>query len=242
MKRIVIMGDSHSRALMAAKEAFPERFAMFDIYWVTEREGAGGIDGPRSVEIVKGLDADTPVVASRIGTMHNHLALFAPEREYAFLDKDGFEASEENVTREMLVAHFRETMDITTSMEKWSRRAKGGLTVLSIPPPKQSQNFLFDKYALRRSSPQRKGDMSPIRFARPDYRLRLWEAEQEAARQWAKERGAGFIPAPAKCFNLDGFLARRFYANDITHANKEYGALVLKQLATHFTRKKSDKA
>ena len=40
----------------------------------------------------------------------------------------------------------------------------------------------------------------------------------------------GFVPAPAAAFNEDGFLARKYYFDDATHANAAYGALVVEQI------------
>jgi hypothetical protein len=38
------------------------------------------------------------------------------------------------------------------------------------------------------------------------------------------------VKVPQRSRNSDGFLARRFYGSDTTHANFEYGMLVLNQV------------
>src|SRR5947209_18034159 len=68
-------------------------------------------------------------------------------------------------------------------------------------------------------------DLHEVGLERAESRLKLWALEVSITARWAESEGIGFVLAPAKCFNTDGFLARKYYFEDATHANGLYGAL-----------------
>jgi hypothetical protein len=64
----------------------------------------------------------------------------------------------------------------------------------------------------------------------PESRLKMWALESRVTADWAQARGIRYLAAPGKCFNSLGYLARKYYADDATHANAAYGALVIEQI------------
>jgi hypothetical protein len=67
---------------------------------------------------------------------------------------------------------------------------------------------------------------------------KLWRVTQEMLEEAAREAGASFVPVPKEAFDAEGMLAREYWVpNDFTHANSDYGALMLKAGLTGEKRK-----
>jgi hypothetical protein len=108
--------------------------------------------------------------------------------------------------------------------------AKAPLFVLSAPPPKESNDYILGRLLRQNRRIQYGRSVDEVGIERPDARLKLWKLEVMLTRRWAKAKGVEFVEAPSECFNSAGFLARKFYHDDATHANSAYGALVVRQI------------
>jgi hypothetical protein len=64
---------------------------------------------------------------------------------------------------------------------------------------------------------------------------RLWGVIQEGLAEVANQTNAQFVPVPSKAMTEDGFLLPEFCQdlNDFTHANSNYGRMMLEHLALH---------
>jgi hypothetical protein len=63
-------------------------------------------------------------------------------------------------------------------------------------------------------------------------RYKLWWLQAALQKQISQTCGAVFLPAPPAAINHDGCLRQEYYSKDAVHANAEYGALIIGQLAT----------
>lgn len=107
------------------------------------------------------------------------------------------------------------------------------ITVVSAPPPKPDDDFI--RVHLRREFATRlsefKYDESTVELTPPSVRLKLWRLFMDMQADMAARLNASFLKAPPECLDESGFLARRFWADDVTHANLEYGGILLSYIS-----------
>ena len=114
------------------------------------------------------------------------------------------------------------------------------LCVLGTPPPKK------DSEALRRKLEREPffldwaaaigQDVATIKITEPLVRLKLWHLLQDMFRAEAQKVGAVFVPVPAETLDDEGYLKPEYSADDVTHANEAYGALMLKKAIEELRR------
>jgi hypothetical protein len=92
------------------------------------------------------------------------------------------------------------------------------LAVVGPPPPKG------DPERLQKLLPPEYSDLVLTPSA---VRLKLWHMLQEIYREEAAIRDALFIAAPEAAKDAAGFLRSDLWAEDLTHANEDYGKLML---------------
>ena len=114
-------------------------------------------------------------------------------------------------------------------MEFLSAISRVPLVVLPPPPPIGSEEHI------RRHAGVFAEKLQQYPIAAPKLRLGAWEYEVSTLRDYARRFGAQFVELPAAAFDANGFLHPAFYGQDPTHANVEYGALVLQHLADTIT-------
>lgn len=93
------------------------------------------------------------------------------------------------------------------------------------PPPKSSESHVRSRPGAFRER------LKELRVAAPSLRLKMWQVQSDVLQEMCKETGVAFLPCPQTALDAAGFLAEKMWARDATHANPEYGSLVLRQLA-----------
>jgi hypothetical protein len=107
--------------------------------------------------------------------------------------------------------------------------ANSRVFLLSTPPPKQSNEFMLERFMRQKKQSYRGVSVQDIGLERPESRLKLWLMEIRAMAKWAASEDLEFVEAPREAFDASGFLEPRLYS-DATHANDKYGALVIDQI------------
>lgn len=106
--------------------------------------------------------------------------------------------------------------------------------VAGTPPPKEDDAFIRGRFETEphfgRVAAQLGLKVTEVPLSPPVLRLKLWMALQGVLSNLAKETGATFVPVPSAAQSGLGFLNRSCYANDVTHANRTYGEIMLKEL------------
>ena len=93
------------------------------------------------------------------------------------------------------------------------------------PPPKENIDYIKSKTSNYRGSV-----IDEINLNRSDIRLSLWQLEMEALKKFLCNMGVKLLKPPNQSLSEHGYLKEEYYANDATHANAQYGLLVLNQL------------
>ena len=236
MSSALVIGLSHSAAISDALDlsaADSERI-------VVKRLGSKNRPYERntiSIDDALGMVADLPcgsaVFLAMLGTGHNLLGLLRSGPHFDFLVSAHDvpdPVARERVPHRAIAYAFAEYLETGGPLEKIRAASNNPVFLLSAPPPKENSSFMLD-YLMRRGIGEKYGkSVQAAGIERPESRLKMWTLESRVTAEWAQARGIQFLPAPEKSFNSLGFLARKFYADDATHANAAYGALVVEQI------------
>jgi hypothetical protein len=201
-------------------------------------DGKRSLNGTISLKdakgIVKGLPADTHVFVSVLGTYHNILGLLrsGPDFDF-FLDADDVvdRTARANVPHRAIADAFLNVFAEAKPVREISAASRGPVHLLSSPPPKADNEFIFSRLTRQKKRAYRGKVVCDVGVERPVSRLKLWRLETSLISSWAEAEGMSFVPPPSEAFDADGFLAEEFYGDDATHANARYGALVVKQIS-----------
>jgi hypothetical protein len=236
-RRILILGDSHTRALKRAVEervaaSGQQRAVEFDVHWLLVQK-ADKVRGELSIEDalqrVSSMPSDGVFAILLAGTLHNIFGLLQHDKPYdVFAPGDeslrlaaGASLIPENALWDMFVNVAKDNKRI----QKIRKAATCAGYHLASPPPKRD-----NQYIMARAARYRDRLVEQVGVAPPELRLRLWRLEMRVVAQLCQQWGIGFLPAPQEAMDVDGFLKPDYYAEDATHANAAYGELVLRQL------------
>lgn len=130
-------------------------------------------------------------------------------------------------------------------LDAWLRSVRAAaprlerLVVAATPPPKGDDEFLRARLSLEFDD----NDLAAMREAGDKVmicprgvRYKLWAMLMQINRYVAAANDAEFLDLPVGCQDSEGFLAREFYAEDVTHANGKYGTLFRRHLLAHLSR------
>jgi len=187
-----------------------------------------------AVKLVQSLPAEIRVFISTLGTYHNIWGLLRSGQAFDFLLDAGDDpdpAAEVRIPHRAMASAFQRHLVKPTLVRKIQAVAKSRAALLSTPPPKQSNEFMLDRFMKQKSRRIEESVLRKSAWKRPESRLKLWLMETRAMAAWCASENLDFVPAPAGAFDVNGFLHPRFYS-DATHANAKYGALVIDQICT----------
>lgn len=100
---------------------------------------------------------------------------------------------------------------------------------LQSPPPKASNGFITKRHDTQFAAQ----GISDFGVSNPELRLKFWRLQNAALEELCAELDIELLPPPPAAVHPKGYLDRPFYARDATHANVEYGDLVVSQLEAH---------
>lgn len=229
MKRILVLGNSHTENLRAAAAQAEGLDVQCDVRWVKLKADArfGDLTLDDAFAALKALSADDVAVLSLFGTSHNVIGLLNHPRPYGIMEPgDPIEnlGSAELIPHAALRSEIRAKLTQTATLSGLVEAAPCPVFHLAPPPPKADLSFVNKK------SNYRGVDIAEAGFAPAQQRLKFWRLEQHVLDEVMTSLGGAAIAPPSEALTDEGFLAEPFHANDATHANLAYGKLVLEQL------------
>lgn len=231
MTKAVVIGQSHTVCMSAAASAIGawDHVCVYRLQSGDKQGDAEALSAHDAVALVGTLDEATCLFLSLPGTYHNIIGLVRPEIEFDFmLRPDDVPVSGAQLIPHRVVAGaFDHHLQTETLVPKLRAAAKGRVYVLACPPPKEDNAFMLGHLLAKWNKPYRGQDIAANGLNRPPLRRKLWVLECQRMEAWAASLDIGFAAAPQGCFDEQGFLAPQFYATDATHANADYGSLVL---------------
>jgi hypothetical protein len=112
------------------------------------------------------------------------------------------------------------------SLESLKKATKARVIHIIPPPPKKDNRFIQQFHEAHFA---REG-ITSLGVSSPGLRLKFWLLQKRQLEKLCGELGIEDMPPPLIALDEKGFLASDFYAEDATHANYQYGELVLREI------------
>lgn len=201
-------------------------------------QSTDGLSAEDAINLVKNLNANASLFLSIPGSYHNIIGLVRSQVDYDFLLRPEDEIAKgcHLIPHRVIADGFDHHLQAETLVPKLRQVASCRVYVLACPPPKRDNEFMMKRLLAKWNKPYRGQDIAANGLSRPELRRKLWVLECERLKAWASQIDIDYVGAPQACFDADGFLAEKFYASDATHANEEYGRLVLQLVSTLINR------
>jgi hypothetical protein len=187
--------------------------------------------------------AHATIVLFWCGNEHNAFFLIRPEPLFDFVPAGAAESAideravlvPESLVRAKLSPF---TEELRAYLKFMTAATKARLVVAGSPPPKgdnaELKRLILSEWYYRDQAERLGIDLAEARMTPRPIRLKLWRVTQDLMAEAALSQGCDFFPVPEAAFNEDGFLRRKLWADDATHANAQYGRIMLEALANRF--------
>ena len=232
---ILIGGHSHVNALVGDRHVNAPAVRCLE-----GEPDVSVLDGPwpRSEAYFERLAAES--AHRRVGLVwggneHNSVYFFQAAYRFDFASRyvSRILGRAQIVTQRAVRQRFRKLSLDDMGVALKSIRAAGPekLALVGTPPPKKDNEKL--RAVLEREpvflawADQLRTSAQTIEITDPHVRLKLWYLLQDMFREAAQAHGAAFISTPAEVQDEEGFLKEEYWAPDVTHANADYGRVVL---------------
>jgi hypothetical protein len=127
------------------------------------------------------------------------------------------------------VRQFEQIGSRMANYRRWlaalARYARAPAAVIPPPPPIESESYLLS-HAGKFAKMVTTHGVAPALS-----RLQAWLHQQQLIQAIAADCGVRFIELPAAAFSERGFLNERFLMGDPTHANDDFGELIIRHVA-----------
>lgn len=235
--RIAVFGDSHTAALIRARSrpsSPPEHKAINIVRLRKEKHGktVGDSDLAGFCRAIRSYRSTDSVFSAVGGNQYAVVSTVQGAIDYDFLsspaDQDISSDRAELVPLRAIAGYIDEGVRGTVGpvLEEIRKSTKAKLFHLAPPPPKQDNDFIAQHFESRFAE----DGIHELGPSRPDLRLKCWRIQLDSLSRLCKELGIGLVVPPGKCVTAEGYLARPYYAKDVTHANGKYGVMVLNQI------------
>ena len=234
--RVVVVGDSHSAALLRAQR-YPKRAEQYGhvhvyrLRKVKDGKSVGDVALSKFLREIRSFGTDDFVFSTVGGNQYAIPSTVRSEIEYDFLlsDTDRLSADGRQLVPFRALAGFIES-GIRESIMPVLRGVTQATTAkvyhLVPPPPKEDNQFIaahVDGYFKREGL----GSLGP---SDPSLRLKCWKVQLKILETVCRELNISLVMPPTRTVTPSGFLQPNCYATDATHANRRYGEAVLKQI------------
>ncbi|MBW9064487.1 hypothetical protein JNB71_14255 [Rhizobium herbae] len=226
-RKILVLGSSHTAAIAKAATDLDD----FRAAWVKNPkrdDGPGDITVPQAIENAAATGPSDIIAITWMGTYHNIFGLIQHEQPFDFFEPGN--RVEPDLTREIvpystLHQQFAATVSTDTFTRKITQATTAKVVVLATPPVKGDNDFIRSKLKNYRGHNVEESGVTPAAI-----RAKLWRLEMLCLAAHCAKSRLEFIPAPKEAITIDGFLRADLYGGDATHANADYGAMVINQL------------
>lgn len=235
---LILAGHSHIVALVDNRDCTPPEVRKLNVGTDTFTiDGTWPRDDAYWAQLAEAAK-DSDVALMWGGNEHNSCYFFQEAYQFDFLSTyvNKIMPSMQIVPRNRIAKRFNELTlnDLDAVLASLRDAGARSITLLGTPSPKK------DSEALRAMLPSEPffvdwaksigTSLEDIKITLPHVRLKLWYLLQEMLQAAAARVNARFIPVPAESQDEEGYLLPAFWAQDITHANGDYGQLMLRNV------------
>jgi hypothetical protein len=217
------IGDSHAHSILRALKLSPQQnLKAIDVRFADP-------DKPKTKDIPNNLRRRFPaksVYFSLGGMEHNLVGLLEPEEKFDFMEgpEDDVDSTRHIIPHAVIRSALLWRLGSSfIRSEQIRQQFSGSMTYVAPPPPFREVDE--DLQLPTAFAPHAGKGIVPARI-----RMKLYRLRNHLARQHWQSKGVGFLPPPVGAMDEDGFLLRSFWDRDPTHANANYGALVVDQI------------
>lgn len=236
-RKVLVVGDSHVYALMAALEDVSQLAPLvsFEILRnASQKNGStiGDITVDSAVEFVSRLEPDDLVVTHYRGNQYNTIGLIQHPKPFD-LCMQSIAGGQVAVGAELIPVQLMRNYMLDGIANGYGKillriraATKAPVVCVAAPAPKEDAQHILkgaETYF-------REHGISEIGVTAAPVRLKLWTLQQQALSSFCTRNGIQFLGNPPEARTEEGYLKREYYADDGTHANAAYGALVLAQI------------
>jgi hypothetical protein len=239
-RKILLYGDSHSEAIFRAVELRKRKRkpTPIDVHRARRQKGEkllGDTSLEEFLELARGLGADDVVVTMIGGNQH---AVFSTVQHPVRFDviepgmmADHLEPGAEIIPYRMVSSLLDSALRGRDGRSlKALRDATPARIMLIIPPPpKRDGEFIRNYHETRFAN-----DIAELGVSSAELRMKIWRMQRNLLHSHCRELNIESLDPPQNAVDPDGYLLPEYYANDATHANRDYGLLLLRVLEQRF--------
>lgn len=175
------------------------------------------------------------------GNQHMAAHLFASDPLFDFVLSDepdlplvdGAVVIPEQMLREKFSPSFDRLVELLDNVHQDHR----GIVICGTPPPRHDTATIRASLShephfadlLRRSGL----DAESVSLTPTATLYKMWRVIQAMLRDVADSRGVEFVAIPSASQTPDGFIRPEFWSSDVTHANQEFGNLMMRHLQAY---------
>jgi hypothetical protein len=242
--RVLLFGDSHCYAVQRAVERRVKRgkpvplivHRLLKTHWSGRPLGDTRFED--FLEIIRSLAQDDVVLSMIGGNQHAAISTIQHPQRFDFVERRGeapFDPEAEIVPYRMLAVYFASALGQGDGKSLRALRSATKARVIHIlpPPPKRDNPFIeqYHETVFAREGINAQG------VSTPELRIKFWQLQTKTLKKLASKLNIELMLPPAAALDEAGFLARDYYANDATHANPDYGELVLRNIEKRYSHR-----
>lgn len=239
--RVVVIGDSHTAAIKRARD-FEERadqYSHIEVLRFRKEKGddqLGDVDFDDFCKRISRFTEDDMIFSTIGGNQYAVISTIRNPADFYFLessaDEDVVSDNAQLVPNRALRSYLEPPLriNVVALVERIKMHTRAQVFHVLPPPPKADNDFISQHFESRFLE-EGIAELGP---SRPKFRLKCWQMQSELLMQICAEAGIGIVPPPPEAMTADGFLAEPYYGKDVTHGNRRYGELVLKQVLEIF--------
>lgn len=245
--RVLLFGDSHCYAVQRAIERRVKRGKRVPVtahrlqktHWKSGQI-VGDTRFEDFLEIIRPLERDDVVLSMIGGNQHAALSTIQHPQRFDFLERrkdEPLDPDAEIVPYRMVASYFASALAGGDGRSLRALRAATSARVVHIipPPPKRDSAFIqeYHETVFAREGIQAQGVSAPA------LRMKFWQLQTKTLKDIAAKAEIELMLPPAAAVDEAGFLAPEYYAKDATHANPDYGELVLREIEKRYSQPSS---
>lgn len=230
--KVLVSGHSHTYAMLCAMQNRPQFHKSVAV--VTQADfSQHKIHDYDYWDYVAELSVSQPTAISWNGNQHNlHflLDLEDPFTSYGLksLSKEDLPIVPVSQIKALLRPTFYE-LELVLERFKDPRN----LILIGTPAPKPKQvikKFLLEDSYYQDLASSLNIKLSDVEVSSDELRVFMWDLTQSLTEQVAIKFGCKFFPVPEITLAEDRTLAKGYWADDVTHASEDFGALMIEEL------------
>ena len=196
-----------------------------------EQTKFGDISFPQALKLARRLRPQDILISVIGGNQHAVFSTIQHPQRFDFMLPDETTAiapKSELIPFQTLYPYFRSALreGDGKTIAAFRRATKARMIHLLAPPPKRKNHWIeaYHDTLFVGGGLERQG------VSRPEFRMKFWRLQNRAIEEICADLDVEVLGIPAQASDPEGFLDRHYYAGDATHANRQYGELVLHQL------------